>query len=1128
MLGTSMSMNITSITTMVQTCSKPKATKQELEFIREHVRLRLNCPNAPDQQLRTACHHAVIEDQPRILEILVLMAKGSLDNHDSRGCKPEDYAKNEYMRQVITELRKEKQRVLETKKTVRGHDLYHLFTQNYKNKYFLDGLRNWHRSRPEDFNKPYYWDQNLCHLAAKANLGKEVFHYLVMECQIDLFARDRDGCLPYDLAEPRTQAYIREIEAELQQKNRSAFTNAKWEAMFGNKNLPNPSQREVEAQEDDREPTRIDRLMSQLKLDPVSTRSRKGGTLLSAPGRTVSAPAAAAAPVPLLVPLSPAASSALDAAPLTSAAAPLLSPRTPSPPSLLQPENSLSPRRLVRKAEGDSPEEPKVSVVPTLRKQGTLSPPPLKPSYAPPSAEAVTSPRRESTLLEKLLFTPFATLSPASTLPPAPRTRADSLFERPRTITKEKAPVLAAAASASLPVVAAPAISMEDLIANDALEAFRAQDPNPNGKLKSRRPFITEAFLQRAGKIFMWLLEHGARLEVHHLWLTLLDFSRKHDTAVRTAFLKSMLKEIDAKINYVRIDEAKKLLTSLEEDFEKKLVDKGLDVTLTQISIMQGLEKNTLGKLLHDICSGIKEEVRHPFDAQEIKKLVIGLLAETSAVEIIETLIQLYPHFKRDQKLVALFIVKEIIRRDDIHHCFQSKRFANGALSAFFKLTEADSYNDFNTMLQEMIRLRKRIADPLVSAAIHINAILSRTGAQNENIPLTPSRLAKELSAISSEFYHTVQIKEFTRTGWAKNEKLTTSPNIVYQTDIFNKMSVYFIVTILQLPDDEERTRFIELLIHTLHELLHGKIVDLNSAMAIAGALNDAFLAPYLNSLSDKDLLQKFQKALTILSPNHNYSEHRRTMANPGSGSVCIPFMGVYTRDLTFTAEKSDLREKAMTLGNIFISLMQAQESLDQTFIPCLSTLLYELDSMAARNEEILELLAFKAKPKDIRLDFTLDTLKFTSMITIYAEKKHPLRVKYRIDKETDTQTILQEAEGFEAIEAVTSWLQKNMTENTAGFTIEAALAIFEAMRKLPNANDTVEACQKRLITSYTANQATQKPPSPPLLLSAMAAATSAPLNPTAAANIKTNIAANKLDPLSKGKARAPSKHALQ
>ena len=596
---------------------------------------------------------------------------------------------------------------------------------------------------------------------------------------------------------------------------------------------------------------------------------------------------------------------------------------------------------------------------------------------------------------------------------------------------------------------------------------YKAVQTGPNSKLPGLgRPYIIQALTSTTKQIFIYLLRKRASLDVRtDTGKSLTDYVLKDETQVRLAFLKDVHKSLLLSESFTRISSVQGELHQLEKDFLQKLKESGInkvfkgrmktldDNDLSKTFKRKDKEQIKLVRALYDLCTGIIVPIETIVsDPVIIKKYAVGLIVNNKPRVMVAILKDLYPHFQsKQQKLMAFFIIKELIILDSFHSCYHNKQFCDVTLPAFLQVAVPDKLDDLHQLLKDMIKLRDEIDHPFVRAASQIETIISKCDSTKPSVPIRdPKFLADELRAMTSQFLRSFKLTELVNQAWSKENKLEKSPTVVDQFSLFNKISDYFVIGILQQPSEEDRMNYIKMCVKTLDELINGNPCDLQSANAMSFALENIYVTRYLDAFvsQDSQVAQIWKKAQNTLEFRGNYSGQRKIMADPDR--TVFPWLGIYTKDLTFIAEVDELKTIEST-GKIFLNLIRLQDTAREHPLYPKSNLHHVLHTQTLNNTDF-QLLAMRANPRPIRLDEEMTLPMLKNIIEIYITKQLTLRVIYEGQKE-----------GPPAIDAVFSWIKENVTNSNIK-NLDEINKLTSRMEYLLDAKDSVEYSKKFMI----------------------------------------------------------------
>lgn len=347
----------------------------------------------------------------------------------------------------------------------------------------------------------------------------------------------------------------------------------------------------------------------------------------------------------------------------------------------------------------------------------------------------------------------------------------------------------------------------------------------------------------------------------------------------------------------------------------------------------------------------LSHKSRRVFNFEVITNRALGVLSFISLLDVLVNLKALYPYFDRDQKLVANFIVLQLLYYNAINQVIPPSKL-DFRLQFICKLN-TNKENGLGIMGKAINRhLLKMQSLSLVSTKnilLHNFYILNRQASHPElvksyrsfeqivDLALTKSRdtrvdevqiMAHELRILTFSLYQNVLIGEFWNNGWTKADRSKLSPRIVEFTDYFNKLSNYFVAKILSQPTCNIKNAlqlFIEIA-QALCPLADELYPDINHLMVIGfGVLantNITRLTSFLKDLPSKDrrYLEEISK---IVSPEKNYKIMRELYRE---FRTTLPFLGLLCRDMTFANDGNEEKIiKAEACGEILKKVLEVK-----------------------------------------------------------------------------------------------------------------------------------------------------------------------------------------------------------
>lgn len=179
--------------------------------------------------------------------------------------------------------------------------------------------------------------------------------------------------------------------------------------------------------------------------------------------------------------------------------------------------------------------------------------------------------------------------------------------------------------------------------------------------------------------------------------------------------------------------------------------------------------------------------------------------------------------------------------------------------------------------------------------------LVKKAGLVGSLYDLSSDEIARHLTLIEFEVYSQIKPTEFFGQAWAKPKHHHRAPNIRAMIDRFNIITKWITTEIVSEEKIRNRVKrymkFIKIAqaLRTMH--------NYHTLMAILGGLNDGPV--YRLKFTKADLPPKFQQAMTelqnVMSADGSYNAYRLELA--AATPPCIPYIGVYLRDLTYFDE---------------------------------------------------------------------------------------------------------------------------------------------------------------------------------------------------------------------------------
>ncbi|ASQ46154.1 ankyrin repeat domain-containing protein [Legionella clemsonensis] len=333
-------------------------------------------------------------------------------------------------------------------------------------------------------------------------------------------------------------------------------------------------------------------------------------------------------------------------------------------------------------------------------------------------------------------------------------------------------------------------------------------------------------------------------------------------------------------------------------------------------------------------------------DFLKLSRRAFGLQNFLSFDKIINLLTELHPHFTQHQKLVANYLVLELINLN-VAASFKLEKTTVNHLNLFLAryIPESEETSFANEVRKRFTRLIRRcqnfclqpvwcnyqliqewtrhsnLSHSLLSFDQLINNALTKrsTDWQHEVTLVT-----HELKTLSRIFFEQVEISEFANGNWLKDQ--SKAPHIVVFTNYFNSLNNYFLSKILNLPR-KKLLHGVKFLIHLSRELGHlegENYPDLQHLMMIHSVLNNKSLDRLVSFKKlPKREFQLMQELEKLLDARKNWKWMRSVYRN---NQTALPFIPALLGEFTFAREQSHLLIQAEMAGKILFSFLEVKQ----------------------------------------------------------------------------------------------------------------------------------------------------------------------------------------------------------
>lgn len=931
--------------------------KQDRERLRTYLKSHPEVVNQTDEANQTACHYAI--DNIGLFELLVLEGNATI---------PDNLTENPILLNKIKKLKKEQFR------PKIGFHLHDYLRNQALNKVVLERvIKNKCTYFRDQINElSYYWRRNACHWAAI--MGRSEYLEMLVKEGGNLLAEDLDGKTPLDLAaDEKTRAVIEKLL----------------------KSPPAKTSDELINEQEVRDGNLVDRIKTDIEGLSLTMMRALSPPRIARP-KVEQSGRKATSPPPSNPKYYERHHRVLSAN---------LSPREQGAQSGEKQKRATSPTNtsiLKRILSADSAGKETTSPTRAKRSHSLSYDAPPKETAVRPRTSTIVEPekaRRTIRFLENPL--PVVVLEPI--LP-----NQNSSPESPSSPVKALRPQL------QISVANLLAIFKEEDRFKDFKKYYRHNKIMPNENLPELwgRTCIIQAVLTGASSIFMFLIKEGANLEVKtEKGKTLSDCILENQPVQRIEFLKRMRSLLVEQIKLKNLTAKKEQLVRAESQLRRQFNIQGLqgpskskvpelDQELFKTIAQKRKLSEKLVQTLYNLCLGFRITENDDFHADVVKNLIIGLLIHKSRT-LVALLSDLYPHLQRQQKVAAIFIVKEIILQDQFYSCYRNKQFFEKLLPEFCKLIEEDDFTLMAQGLRTLVDLQFHIDHRYVNAInILDNILLQCDMTLPEPDEHNPEAFANAARALTAQFWRTVKITELVGKAW---EKPGVALHVRNQFETFNKLSQYLVLDVLKQPPEKEQSR-IKFYVKVMHELIHEKPCDLESAKALSSGFYSRFLNRQMQTFVDSksDLVKLYLDDQEILSVTNNFEGQRQLIEN--SSGLVFPWLGYLTKRLVLAEEgNKEIQAKADVEGKLYAYIMRLQDRIKREYPMTAQTKLGHLLYIRKElSDDALHKVSMALNPKPINLS-TVSLSFFRDLLDVHIEHNLPLRVFYKTDLEECT-----------------------------------------------------------------------------------------------------------------------------
>ena len=187
------------------------------------------------------------------------------------------------------------------------------------------------------------------------------------------------------------------------------------------------------------------------------------------------------------------------------------------------------------------------------------------------------------------------------------------------------------------------------------------------------------------------------------------------------------------------------------------------------------------------------------------------------------------------------------------------------------------------------------------AAAAGVSALAKKLTLMGSLYDLSSEEIARQLTLIEFETYSQIKPTEFFGQAWAKPKHHHRAPSIRSMIDRFNAITRWITTEIVSEEKIRNRVKRYMKFIKIAQALR--QMHNYHTLMAILGGLNEGPV--YRLKFTKAELPPKFQQAIAelqnVMSADGSYNAYRLELA--AATPPCIPYIGVYLRDLTYFDE---------------------------------------------------------------------------------------------------------------------------------------------------------------------------------------------------------------------------------
>ncbi|KNC55228.1 uncharacterized protein AMSG_10857 [Thecamonas trahens ATCC 50062] len=172
-------------------------------------------------------------------------------------------------------------------------------------------------------------------------------------------------------------------------------------------------------------------------------------------------------------------------------------------------------------------------------------------------------------------------------------------------------------------------------------------------------------------------------------------------------------------------------------------------------------------------------------------------------------------------------------------------------------------------------------------------------------VTVDATEVARQLTLVESHLYRRVTAEQLVGLGWTKADKDRRSPDVMRVFDHFNRVGAWVQASILEPVRASGRAERVEKFIAIARELR--ELNNLNGVLEIYGGLTSHAVKRLSHTWKkvSPEALAELESMRELGSAKASHKAYREALARCG-GQACVPFLGVFLRDLVLVHEGNE------------------------------------------------------------------------------------------------------------------------------------------------------------------------------------------------------------------------------